>query len=216
MTILSAQVLKPEAWIHPHFLPTLPQPTPLAVQPVVLQTHPEPPHVFMVCIPRRTTATKWAGGGSHHTEVKQVKVLVTQSYLTLCDPTDWAARLLCPWDSPGKNSAVGSHSLLQGSFPPRDQTQVSHIADRFFTIWATREAPCYTKLLSKEALSFTHPPAHMREPPSPPSCFVFPCVSKFAFLLLQVVSNITYNFFLHINLHFNKAIASLLLRAFGR
>ena len=94
-----------------------------------------------------------------------------------------ATKVLCPWDSPSKNSATGSHSLLQGSFPPRDQTQVSHIADRFFTIWATREAPCYTKLLSREAFSFTHPPAHMREPPSP-SCSVFPLVCKFPFLLL--------------------------------
>ena len=24
--------------------------------------------------------------------------------------------LLCPWDSPGQNTGVGSHSLLQGSF----------------------------------------------------------------------------------------------------
>ena len=24
---------------------------------------------------------------------------------------------LCPWDSPGKNTGVGSHSLLQGIFP---------------------------------------------------------------------------------------------------
>ena len=27
------------------------------------------------------------------------------------------ARLLCPWNSPGKNTAVGSHSLLQGNLP---------------------------------------------------------------------------------------------------
>ena len=27
------------------------------------------------------------------------------------------ARLLCPWDSPGKNTGVGCHSLLQGTFP---------------------------------------------------------------------------------------------------
>ena len=27
------------------------------------------------------------------------------------------ARLLCPWDSSGKNTGVGSHSLLQGIFP---------------------------------------------------------------------------------------------------
>ena len=28
----------------------------------------------------------------------------------------YPARLLCPWDSPGKNTGVGSHSLLQGIF----------------------------------------------------------------------------------------------------
>ena len=28
-----------------------------------------------------------------------------------------AARLLCPWDSPGKNTGVGSRSLLQQIFP---------------------------------------------------------------------------------------------------
>ena len=28
----------------------------------------------------------------------------------------------------------------RGSFQARDQTQVSHIAGRFFTVWATREA----------------------------------------------------------------------------
>ena len=27
------------------------------------------------------------------------------------------ARLLCPWDSPGKNNGVGSHLLLEGIFP---------------------------------------------------------------------------------------------------
>ena len=29
----------------------------------------------------------------------------------------WPARLLCPWNSSGKNTGVGSHSLLQGIFP---------------------------------------------------------------------------------------------------
>ena len=28
-----------------------------------------------------------------------------------------AARLLCPWDFPGKNTGVGCHFLLQGIFP---------------------------------------------------------------------------------------------------
>ena len=39
-----------------------------------------------------------------------------QSCLTLCDSVDWPARLLCPWDSPGKNTGVGCHPLLQGIF----------------------------------------------------------------------------------------------------
>ena len=29
----------------------------------------------------------------------------------------WTARLLCPWDSPAKNTGVGCHALLQGIFP---------------------------------------------------------------------------------------------------
>ena len=34
------------------------------------------------------------------------------------DPMDGSPpRLLCPWDCPGKNTAVGCHSLLQGIFP---------------------------------------------------------------------------------------------------
>ena len=39
----------------------------------------------------------------------KVKVSVAQSCLTLCNP----ARLLCPWNSPGKISAVCIHVLLQ-------------------------------------------------------------------------------------------------------
>ena len=43
------------------------------------------------------------------------------------------------WNSPGQNTGVGSLSLLQRIFP----TQVSCIAGRFFTSWATREAQEY-------------------------------------------------------------------------
>ena len=38
-------------------------------------------------------------------------VLIAQSCPTLCDPMD-PARLLCPWNSPGKNTRKGSHSLV--------------------------------------------------------------------------------------------------------
>ena len=41
---------------------------------------------------------------------QQVKLKVTESCLTLCDPMD-------PWNSPGQNSGVGSLSLLQGIVP---------------------------------------------------------------------------------------------------
>ena len=42
--------------------------------------------------------------------------------------------LYSPWNSPGQNTGV------QTSSQPRDRTQVSHIAGRFFTSWAIREA----------------------------------------------------------------------------
>ena len=29
----------------------------------------------------------------------------------------WPARLLCPWDFPGKNTEVGCHFLFRGIFP---------------------------------------------------------------------------------------------------
>ena len=47
----------------------------------------------------------------------------------------YLTRLLCQWNSPGENTGVGCHSLLQGIFPTRDRTRVSHIVSRFFTIW---------------------------------------------------------------------------------
>ena len=56
-------------------------------------------------------------------------------------PHGQPARLLCPWDLPGKNTGVGCHFLLQGSSQPRDQTLVSYIAGAFFTIGAAKEPP---------------------------------------------------------------------------
>ena len=66
--------------------------------------------------------------------------LVTQSSPILCNPMD------C---SPPGSSGHGifqarilewvSISFSRGSSPPRDQTQVSHIVGRCFTVWATRE-----------------------------------------------------------------------------
>ena len=44
-------------------------------------------------------------------------VLVAQLCPTLQPQGLSPARLLCPWDFPGKNTGVGCHSLLQGIFP---------------------------------------------------------------------------------------------------
>ena len=52
---------------------------------------------------------------------------------SLGPPWTVALSVLCPWDSPGKNTGVGCHFLLQESSQPRDQTRVSHIIGIFFT-----------------------------------------------------------------------------------
>ena len=60
--------------------------------------------------------------------------------------TPWAVdpRLLCPWDSAGKNTGVGCHSLLQGIFPTQGSNpcliMFPALAGGFFTISATWEA----------------------------------------------------------------------------
>ena len=45
---------------------------------------------------------------------EMLKELITQSCLTPCNSMKC---ILCPWDSPGKNTAVGCHFLLHEIFP---------------------------------------------------------------------------------------------------
>ena len=82
---------------------------------------------------------------------------VAQSCLTLCNPMDcslpgssgpwgfsrWEYWRGLPCPSPG------------GSSQPRDWTQVSHIAGRFFTVWATREALRNIQTCLMETLFFS-------------------------------------------------------------
>ena len=103
------------------------------------------------CFPLLSFAIPFAashgGGGDGESGWLQVTVplklqlfggggLVAKSCPTTAPPWTAAARLLYPWDSPGKNTGVGCHFLLQGTFP----TQVSCTAGRFFTDRAMREA----------------------------------------------------------------------------
>ena len=39
----------------------------------------------------------------------------------------WPPRLLCPLDSPGKNTGVGHHFLLQGIFPTQGSNPQTHV-----------------------------------------------------------------------------------------
>ena len=45
------------------------------------------------------------------------------SCVWLCDPHGLPTRLLCPWNSPSKNTVVGNHSLLQGIIPTQGSNQ---------------------------------------------------------------------------------------------
>ena len=78
----------------------------------------------------------------------EVKVLVTQSCPTLCNPMD------C--NLPGSSvhrilkarTGVGSHSHCRRSSLPRNWAQVSCIASRLFAIWATAAAAAAKSLQS--------------------------------------------------------------------
>ena len=67
-------------------------------------------------------------GFSHTHTCICVCVELLQSCPTVCSPMDLQlSRLLCPWDSPGKNTGVGCHVLPQGIFPPPGLSPVSFL-----------------------------------------------------------------------------------------
>ena len=59
------------------------------------------------------------------------KSLSSCQTLQPCGP--WPSRLLCPWDSPGKNARVGCHVLLQVTFPTQGLNPRFCIAGGFLT-----------------------------------------------------------------------------------
>ena len=86
----------------------------------------------------------------------QVTLCVHAKSLQLCSTLQryglQPARLLCPWNSPGKNTDVGSHSLLQEIFlTQRLNWELLHCR-QFLHIWATREALILLKHLNFIAL----------------------------------------------------------------
>ena len=71
--------------------------------------------------------------------VKKVKVKVAQACPTLCSPMDYTAHGTLQ----ARILGWVPFPFARGSSQPRDWTQVSGIAGRFFTSWATREAQEY-------------------------------------------------------------------------
>ena len=65
----------------------------------------------------------------------KAKLLVAELCLTLCNPMDYSQ-----WNFPGKKLEWDAIPFSRGSSRPRDQTWVSCIAGRFFTICATKKA----------------------------------------------------------------------------
>ena len=114
------------------------------------------------------------------------------------------------WDSPGKNTGVGCHALLQGISQPRDRTQVSGIAGKFFTIWATREAlrlherthppssfilfpriVCISSKASIYHMPVTHPPIFVfNTNKHPPQVSPFPGVTILYHIIILFISKI--------------------------
>ena len=73
---------------------------------------------------------------------EKVKMLVTQSCPTLYDPMDSSLQgsSVCE-NLQARILEWVTIPLSRGSSQSRDQTWISLIAGRFYTIWATREAP---------------------------------------------------------------------------
>ena len=64
-----------------------------------------------------------------------------QSCLTLCDPIDGSPPGSHPWDSPGKNTGVGCHFLLQ-CMQVKSESEVAQSCPALATPWtAAYQAP---------------------------------------------------------------------------
>ena len=95
----------------------------------------KPNHIFVL-----SQSIKRANTRNFCVEIKrrQLHLLLFFSHKVMSDSL-WPhglqpARLLCLWDSPGKNTGVGCHFLLQGIFPTQGSNlnQSLALAGRFF------------------------------------------------------------------------------------
>ena len=85
----------------------------------------------------------------------KVKVLVAQSCLTLLQPHGLQSlRFRYPWNSPGKNTGVGTHSLLQGIFLTQGSNSVYYIAGELFNLLSHQGSKAYCPELLSNAQNY--------------------------------------------------------------
>ena len=70
---------------------------------------------------------------------KLLEVLIAQLCPTVCDPMD--CRLLCPCNSPGKNTGVSCHSLLWGIFLTQGLNQCLLLCRQILCCLSHQEIP---------------------------------------------------------------------------
>ena len=73
----------------------------------------------------------------------------------------WPARLLCPWDSPGKNTGVGCHALLQGIFLTQESNPgLLHYRDILYGL-SYEGSPTASPIASKGILNLCFSSSHI-------------------------------------------------------
>ena len=158
---------------------------------------PHPSHVLIISSARHLSVPPW---GLYYPNIQGFGILTHPAFLAISSTvslhrqcaymlshfscvrlfmTPWIipTRLFWLWDSPGKNTGVGCHDILQGIFPTQKSEPTSlgspTLAGRFFTTGATWEAhiqcalqPRWPPAAPEHALCL---PSHWLLPPAVPA-----------------------------------------------
>ena len=85
---------------------------------------PDPSQELWSLLQLKVIPSRWHIKTAKRHQRGSVGSLVSKSCPTLVTSWTVACRLLCPWDSPGKNTGVGCHFLLQGLFPTQESNLI--------------------------------------------------------------------------------------------
>ena len=125
------------------------------------QMEPVPsPLLWFQCIPSCLVFRKTTGLSSLPQSIHVVHICMPScfSHVQLfVTPWTVVARLLCPWDSPGKNTGVGSHFLLQRIFPTQGSNlSLLHLLHCRLFITESPGKPSFTFTQPEKRMKFCH------------------------------------------------------------